>query len=177
MENLDGCMIIVTGCSSGIGKGVCEVLLQKLTHLDVKIIGMDVKEPDFQNDKFSFFPCDLSDGDKMIQVLKDVVSNNMDKKVGMLVNNCGISKAIPILNEVLPHHVDKLILKPTPAHVYKSFSEITAVNILAPTLLTRIVSSHMDHLKPGFIFNISSTRAHEVSEFPGSHFYVLLSQQ
>jgi len=171
MDQLDGCMIIVTGCSSGIGEGVCKALLLKLAHMDVKIVGFDVKKPQFQDEKFSFFRCDLSDGDQIIKVFEDIVSENPGRMFGILVNNCGISKAIPILNEILPQHVDKLILKPTSEEVYENYSEITAVNIIAPALLTRLVSSHMDHREPGFIFNISSTRAHFVSDFPGSHFY------
>jgi NAD(P)-dependent dehydrogenase (short-subunit alcohol dehydrogenase family) len=79
----DGRRTVVTGCASGIGGDVA----RQLADLGAEVIGLDIREPDF--DIARFIPLDLQDPDSI-----DRAAASIGGRVDALFNVAGVSSGI-----------------------------------------------------------------------------------
>lgn len=134
MKGLENKTCIVTGGSNGIGKAICNRLLEEKCN----VIILDVRKPDNLNDA-QFYMCDLS-SEKEIEATVAEINKNI-QKVDVLINNAAI-----------------FIMKGIEA-TSEEWKKITQVNIVSVSILTKhllplIVNSHN-----GSIINIASISA------------------
>lgn len=126
--------VLITGASRGIGKSLYEAY----SNLGANVIGTTTKKKKITNKKFLEVNFeDKKSTDSFYKKIKKL------KKIDILINNAGINKISSIQN------LDE-----------KSLKKILNVNLLAPILLTKIVSQKMIKRKSGSIINIGSIFGH-----------------
>ncbi len=125
--------VIVTGVSHGIGKEIAKTLSAKYN-----IIGIDVSS---SGERFvnHFYLCDLSDRASLLNTVSQIKKEF--SSLYALINNAGI-----------------FIHKPLPEQTNDDWDMVIAVNLTAPYILSRELSSLLSSPR-GHIINISSTRA------------------
>jgi NAD(P)-dependent dehydrogenase (short-subunit alcohol dehydrogenase family) len=74
--------VVLTGASSGIGRAAAKMLLAN----DHRVIGLDIKEPDFELGEFHF--CDLSEPDSIDQAL-----SKLTDRYNSVLNVAGVPMA------------------------------------------------------------------------------------
>ena len=75
--------VVVTGCSSGIGAAACARLLAA----DVRVIGLDIREPD--GGEHEFVPVDIADVASV-----ERAAESLPDRVDALINAAGVSSGI-----------------------------------------------------------------------------------
>lgn len=135
MPNIN--IYIITGCSSGIGKALCEQLIQNTENF---VVGISRNRP-FEAENFEFISLDLSNLDSV----KSYSFPNLDKYQKItLINNAGM------LGEI--NTLDKIRLD--------SLENIMNVNYTAAMLLaTRFIQKSQMLCSEKMIINISSGAA------------------
>lgn len=134
LEEMDK-TFLVTGCSKGLGKSICNKLLQ----LGYTVIGISRSEVKFKG-KFIHLKLDLSSGED--EVKKFLLDNKI--KLDGFVNNAAYAydDIVTNLNR-------------------KALSDMFDVNVFTPMMLTKIViRNFLLHKKKGSIVHISSISAH-----------------
>lgn len=129
MEDFTHQTVVVTGCASGIGKAQC---LAFLNH-HATVIGIDKKQPDIDDDRFTYYCCDLSSKEEV-----DLLS--LPETVDILCNTAGV------LDDFLPSletSVDK-------------FQDIMNTNVLGTFMMTNKVLASMVKRQRGVIINMAS---------------------
>ena len=124
--------IILTGSSSGIGESILKELLLLS---DVKILTLSRRKPNINSEKIRWIECDLSN-EKEIEIIKTELE---EFKCDVLINNAGSGKVQDLIDLN-----------------YNDILKETNLNLIAPMLLTKIVSKNMIRNKYGRIINISS---------------------
>jgi len=138
--NLTGNTILLTGGSSGIGRGLVEALLA----LDNKVITAD-RRPGTLKDLAQKYPglsstfLDISDPGSIRALAKLIVQDHPDLNV--LINNAGISRV---------EH-----LKQLPASLADSEAVITT-NLLGPIRLTAALLPHLQTRPSAAVVNVTS---------------------
>ncbi len=129
---------VVTGASSGIGREICKVLLDR--GYTVYGIGRSFCEDDLagQNDRLKLIVCDLTDTDRLITHMKEIRKANA---VLVLVNNAGVGYYG--LHEEISD---------------RKIREMVRVNVEVPMILTQFFLRDLKK-NSGWIFNISSVTA------------------
>lgn len=134
-------VILITGCSSGIGLALAE-LLYSLPDYRVVATARAESLPDLQrrfqeNDSFILRPLDVNNPTQRTQLIEQVTE--LWEGVNILINNAGIS-----YRAVVEHMSDEDELHQM------------AINYLGPVSLIRQVMPHMRKLGRGKIINVSS---------------------
>lgn len=130
-------LYVVTGCSSGIGRSLCELLLQNPQN---KVIGI-ARKNNIEAEKFQFYSIDLS----QITAVKSFDFPLLDgiERV-VLINNAGTLGEINTLDQI----------------DIKGAEQAINVNYTAPMLLaTKFIHQYQSHNIPKIIINISSGAA------------------
>jgi NAD(P)-dependent dehydrogenase (short-subunit alcohol dehydrogenase family) len=122
--------ILITGCTRGIGKSVCELYKSKNNF----VIGC-AKNTSSINFVDEYIQCDLADDNSIEEFCKIIKSKDID----VLINNAGIN----IVNDFC--EIDP-----------KDFKKIQQVNLYAPFRISQSVLPHMIKKQWGRIVNVSS---------------------
>jgi NAD(P)-dependent dehydrogenase (short-subunit alcohol dehydrogenase family) len=143
MGRLDGKVIVVTGGTKGIGRGICEVCASEGAF--VIIAGRDEKEGGeleglirSKGGRAAFFRSDLSRVSNCFALIDKTVE--LGGKIDGLVNNAGIFPFRPY------GEVDE-----------KLWDSVMAVNVKAPFFTIQRALNYMTERKEGSIVNIGST--------------------
>lgn len=134
MKGLANKTCIVTGGSNGIGKAICNRLLEE----NCNVIILDVKRPD-EIEKFKFYHCDLSSEEEISSTVAEIERNY--KKIDILVNNAAI-----------------FIMKGIEA-TSEEWKRITQVNIVSVSIITKYLLPLLINSHNGSIINIASISA------------------
>ena len=126
--------VLITGASRGIGKS----LFRAYSNLGANVIGTTTDKKKIINK--NFLEVNFENEESTNSFYKKIKKL---KKIDILINNAGINKISSIQN------LDE-----------KSLKKILNVNLLAPILLTKIVSKKMIKRKSGYIINIGSIFGH-----------------
>ncbi len=146
---LDSKVVLITGCSSGIGKALCEEFHQKgcrvvatarrLETLDeLKSQGMEVEQLDVNNNE------------EINRVVETVIER--EGKIDILINNAGYALIGPSIE--IPE--DDLLLQ-------------LKTNVIAPVTLAKKVAPSMRKNGAGIIVNIGSVSGVVSSPFAGAY--------
>ena len=84
-------VVVITGCSRGIGRGLCEYFLQS----GWLVIGMSRTIPDIQHLSFRHYQLDITDERSVVDAFKSI--NDSYGFVDLLINNAGTVKSGPVL--------------------------------------------------------------------------------
>ncbi|KAL5115786.1 hypothetical protein ACEQ8H_006281 [Pleosporales sp. CAS-2024a] len=132
-------VVIVTGCSSGIGLATARLFLQRQAH----VFGIDVSAiphnlADEHNDKFVFHQANLSDSQAAIEAVTHCLEQH--DRVDVLVNCAGVSDGWSSADTL---HEDE-------------WERVMSVNLTAPIRLMKAVLPIMKAQKSGAIVNVAS---------------------
>ncbi|MCK4662440.1 MAG: SDR family oxidoreductase [Bacteroidales bacterium] len=132
--------ILLTGCTQGLGKFLCE----EFYNSGYKIIGIDIKsEKDIDNDFFNmlegYFQIDLREIYKINETINNILKVY---HIDILINNAGI-KSFKIFSEFSNKEID----------------DIFFVNTIAPIKIIHAILPYFIKNKHGKIINISSNAA------------------
>lgn len=134
MKGLANKTCIVTGGSNGIGKAICNRLLEE----NCNVIILDIKKPDDIKD-FKFYHCDLSSEEEIASTVAEIEKNY--KKIDVLINNAAI-----------------FIMKGIEA-TSEEWKKITQVNIVSVSIITKYLLPLLINSHNGSIINIASISA------------------
>lgn len=152
---------VVTGASKGIG----EAIAKKLITLGYRVIGVSRTPPAWDNEQFSFVPCDLGD-ELQTQQTAHMIAQTYE--IDLFVANAG--KGIFCQCDEMKE--DAMI-------------SLTKLNFLAPMMLTKIFLPSLKR-RQGQIIAISSMTAYKTSPLGGvyaatkaglSHFFANLFEE
>jgi NAD(P)-dependent dehydrogenase (short-subunit alcohol dehydrogenase family) len=129
--------VIVSGASSGIGKGCVELLLQN----KATVIGFDVNPSPIKSNDYIHFIVAVKDESLIINALYEIDQSN--KKINGLVNCAGINS----------------IKKPFYEISLDEWNYLISVNLTGTFLLSKHVSQRMIKQRKGRIVNISCIRS------------------
>lgn len=133
MKGLINKRCIVTGGSNGIGKAICNRLLEEGAY----VIILDLQAPNYIQDKNAcFYQCDLSSEDSIINTVKQI--NKDYDSIDVLVNNAAI-----------------FIMKGIEA-TEDDWKKSMQVNVIAISIITKYLLPLLINSKRGSIINISS---------------------
>ena len=129
---------IVTGASSGIGKAICETLLE--TGYEIYGIGRDFSQAEsiVGNGSFHKIEFDLFETNKIEPLIRDI---SKGKTIDLLVNCAGVGY-YGLHDEISPENI----------------SELVRTNLEVPLLLSNILLKKLKESK-GTIINIASVTA------------------
>lgn len=134
--NFKNDVFIVSGASSGIGKGCVELLLEK----DATVIGFDITDSLIHHEKYSHSVVDVRNEDSIEILVDDAVKKY--KKISGLVNCAGINA----------------IKKPFYELSLKEWNNSLEINLTGTFILSKSVTRHMIIQGRGKIVNISCIR-------------------
>jgi len=130
---------IVTGSSSGIGKAIAELLVEKF----YKVYGISREAGEISNPNFIWIKADLLDPLTYERVPKEI----LEEKIDLLVNNAGI-----------------IVKQNGLEFTEETFRKTFDTNLKAPILLTKTLK---EKLNKGLVINISSVSDRLVGENHG----------
>ena len=138
--DLSGKTAVVTGCDTGLGKGMAVALAEAGADIvGISVVGdpLEVKnDVEAAGRKFTYYQVDISDRDKLYAFIKDVLSKF---KVDILVNNAGI-----------------IMRKPAAEHPDEYWDKVISINLDAQFILGREFGKHMiENGKGKIIFTCS----------------------
>ncbi|MCK9371622.1 MAG: SDR family oxidoreductase [Sulfuricurvum sp.] len=131
---------IVTGSSSGIGEAISRMFLGEGYH----VIGISRRRGTIEHPAFEHLACDLSNGGSIDAITQHLLKT---KELAVLVNAAGFGRFEPH-EELSP----------------KTITEMIALNLTAPVLLTNLLLRHLKTTQ-GTIINITSIEATRSSKF------------
>ena len=111
---------VITGASYGIGESITEALLKE----GWKVYGVSRSKPGFQNERFVWLKCDLSEPAEISDCLRAIEEPMLD----VLVSNAGIIE-----------------LEKASAVTRASYEKTFSVNVLAPMLLVNALRDKISH--------------------------------
>lgn len=113
-KKLEGKIAVISGASSGIGLSIARLLHEE----GVKVFDISKSEPKLGHSELNFFEknfvCDISDNEKVQEVVKEIVAN--DRKIDFLFCNAGFGIAGLVENASL-ESIDKIIAVNLAAHI------------------------------------------------------------
>jgi len=136
-------LAVITGASSGIGKEIC----QRILELDYDVIGISrgITDENFNNSHFKAMQANLADEDSTLKLCKSLKNESVD----MLINCAGFGRFEP--HEELST---------------KTITDMTFLNLTAPLLLTNALLRSLKK-NDGYLININSIEAIKTSKFAG----------
>lgn len=138
-------VVVITGASSGIGKEIAKLYLQK----DYSLI-LNGKNADGLKEFQGNSNVDLVIGDIAKEEVQNEIKNiveNKHKRIDILVNNAGIT-----------------YIQPLEENTRQQLDELIEINLKAPILLTQKLYPLMVRQKSGHIFIVNSTAGKEGKE-------------
>lgn len=123
-------MILIFGASKGIGKAICEHLLDK----QIEVLGIS---RNIENLSYPTYQCDISNADAIKKLLKHLKKENI--QVDGLINCAGIAS------------MNLTITMPT-----DTSKNIVETNLLGTILISQLLTPLMIKNKTGFIINFST---------------------
>jgi 3-oxoacyl-[acyl-carrier protein] reductase len=133
MMRLEGKVCIITGAGSGIGRAAAELFGKE----GAIVIACDVSEATYEHPNIHFYKLDVTDRNRIAEVVKDVVEKF--GKIDVLVNNAGITR-------------DALIQNMTE----EDWDKVINVNLKGVFNMTQAVVPYMLEAGKGSIINTSS---------------------
>jgi 3-oxoacyl-[acyl-carrier protein] reductase len=133
MMRLEGKVCIITGAGSGIGRAAAELFAKE----GAIVIACDVSEATYEHPNIHFYKLDVTDRNRIAEVVKDVVEKF--GKIDVLVNNAGITR-------------DALIQNMTE----EDWDKVINVNLKGVFNMTQAVVPYMLEAGKGSIINTSS---------------------
>jgi len=130
---LEGKVCIITGAGSGIGRAAAELFAKE----GAIVIACDVSEATYEHPNIHFYRLDVTDRNRIAEVVKDVVEKF--GKIDVLVNNAGITR-------------DALIQNMTE----EDWDRVINVNLKGVFNMTQAVVPYMLEAGKGSIINTSS---------------------
>ncbi|WP_448379537.1 beta-ketoacyl-ACP reductase [Fervidobacterium sp.] len=130
---LEGKVCIITGAGSGIGRAAAELFAKE----GAIVIACDVSEATYEHPNIHFYKLDVTDRNRIAEVVKDVVEKF--GKIDVLVNNAGITR-------------DALIQNMTE----EDWDRVINVNLKGVFNMTQAVVPYMLEAGKGSIINTSS---------------------
>ncbi|ANE40778.1 MAG: beta-ketoacyl-ACP reductase [Fervidobacterium pennivorans] len=130
---LEGKVCIITGAGSGIGRAAAELFAKE----GAIVIACDVSEATYEHPNIHFYKLDVTDRNRIAEVVKDVVEKF--GKIDVLVNNAGITR-------------DALIQNMTE----EDWDKVINVNLKGVFNMTQAVVPYMLEAGKGSIINTSS---------------------
>ncbi len=127
---------VVTGSSSGIGKAICNLLLD----MDFKVYGISRTDSQNNNPNFVWIQADLTDPDAFNHISHLIAEGS----INVLINNAGIAFEQNALN-----------------FREEDFNQLFGINFKAPILLVKELK---EKIKYGQVINISSVSDRLVGE-------------
>lgn len=142
MKLLEGKVVLVTGATRGIGKGIAEVFAAQGAQIAFTFAGSVDKAKELENSlsevtKIKGYQSDASDYEASQKLVEDVISEF--GKIDILINNAGITK-------------DGLMLRMTK----EDWDRVIKVNLDSVFNLTKAVIKPMMKAKTGSIINMTS---------------------
>lgn len=135
--NFKNRVFIVTGAGSGMGKSICEMLLDA----NAMVCGIDISEQTITRDGYEHFRVDVTDEDSVRESIEKIFSSF--GKIDGLVNAAGVFASG----------------KPFYELETSSWEKVIDVNLKGSFLMSKYVSSKMIPGKQGRIVNISCIRS------------------
>lgn len=137
MMNLINRVIVVSGSSSGIGKSVAELLLEK----GAMIIGLDIRNSSVNNERYKHYICDMRNENNIIKIV-----NEIEDKYGRID---GLANCAGIYSNS----------KPFFELSSEEWNNVITSNLTSIFLLSKYISRIMIKNKAGKIINISCIRS------------------
>ena len=142
MKLLEGKVVLITGATRGIGKGIAEVFAAQGAEVAFTYAGSVDKAKELENDlskitKVKAYQSDASDFDAAQKLVEDVMAEF--GKIDILINNAGITK-------------DNLMLRMSK----EDWDKVINVNLNSVFNLTKAVVKPMMKAKSGSIINMTS---------------------
>ena len=139
--------ILITGTSKGIGN----FLAKKFLKTGNKVWGCSRKKNNIKHKNYFHKKLDLNNEKKIIKWVKEIYKNN-NFKIDILINNAAIyEKNLNFFNN------------------FKNIISTYKINLIAPTLLTNVISKQMLKNRNGLIIFISSVAS--ILQEPGTSLY------
>ncbi len=142
--SLNNKIALVTGGSSGVGKMIALALARAGAFVWIASIDDNadetIKEVEALGSQAAFFRVDVTDSNKLEQMLSDIYS--VSKKIDILVNAAGINLRIP---------AEDLLLD--------DWQKTININLTAPYCLSQLVVKKMKENQWGRIINIASLQS------------------
>jgi N-acylneuraminate cytidylyltransferase len=135
---------LVTGSSNGIGRAIAIRLLNENWH----VIGLDQEPCNIQNNRYTHRIVDLSDSDKLRELLSDLDQQPID----LLVNNAAYQSN---------YRVDQTPLS--------EWDKTINVNLTVPFVLSKTLFPNLKSRKNSSIVNIASVHSIQTSEQIGAY--------
>ena len=96
MDKFHGTICLITGASTGIGKYLAT---QFVKTQQLHVIGLSRRKiEDITEENFTSLQCDLSKPHDIKTAFEQVRNAFPNKRISILVNNAGLSKAIPLIH-------------------------------------------------------------------------------
>ncbi|WP_413289569.1 SDR family oxidoreductase [Bdellovibrio sp. HCB337] len=140
-SSVGGPVVLITGCSSGVGEALADLLSKKtnyklvLTARDRSVAKVRARFP--ENDRLMVVPLDVGDPEQIVRTVSHVIARW--GRLDILINNAGICYRATV------EHMDQL-----------SEIEQLKVNYIGPMMLSRAVIPLMRERGRGKIINVSS---------------------
>ncbi|MNZ47987.1 3-oxoacyl-[acyl-carrier-protein] reductase FabG [compost metagenome] len=128
----EGHTALVTGGSLGIGKAICQALLER----GATVIDVDIREPDYRHPRLEWRRVDLAEPEEVRGLAADV---RREGRVGILVNNAGV-----VRNTRLPDVCDE------------EFDLMVNLHLRTAICLTQACVAGMQERRFGRIVNLAS---------------------
>ena len=116
---------IVTGSSSGLGQGVCNLLTSK----NFRVFGWDLKLTSLNSPNFTFQQVDVSSSSSISSALTQILASTQN--IDVLVNAAGIALVCLTITKTSVHPLDK-------------FEKVIKTNLIGTFDVCRQVSKHMN---------------------------------
>lgn len=137
--NLQNKIAVVTGVSKGIGKAVCQKLLENGAH----VFGFGRKNNDISNPNYTFIPCDVRSFESVQNAFSQVFASS-NQSIDILINNAGLGYFGFLENMPI-----------------EEFHEMQETNVNGIFYCCKLALPKMKEKESGHIINIASTAALE----------------